>query len=112
MQRGRVRRAVFFLGALLAAKGLFGRNHPLEGAVLVHDAFEEVRVARNQGQGGAQKIGGVLRNGFLRLAVFDLFHNFREARVGRTEAGDPRIVLLNEAEKRNVGQIRRDAHLD
>src|SRR6516162_9898629 len=71
LQCGRVGRTVFLVRALLAAEGLFGRNHPLEGAVLVHYALEEMGVARDERQGRAQKIGGVLRNSFLRLPVLN-----------------------------------------
>ena len=71
LQCGRVGWTVFLERALLAAEGLFGRNHPLQGAVLVHYALEEMGVARDERQGRAQKIGGVLRNSFLRLPVLN-----------------------------------------
>src|SRR5215472_2865174 len=71
LQCGRVGWTVFLERALLAAEGLFGRNHPLQGAVLVHYTLEEMGVARDERQGRAQKIGGVLRNSFLRLPVLN-----------------------------------------
>lgn len=71
LQGGRVRWTIFLLRALLAAEGLFGRDHPLHGAVLVHYALEEMGIARDERQGRAQKIGGVLRNSFLRLPALN-----------------------------------------
>src|ERR1700752_3949167 len=104
MLEGRgVGRTIFFLGALFPAERLLGRNHPLKAAVLVHDSLKEVRISCDQGEGGAKKIGGVLRNSSLRLATFNLFDNLSEARIGGAQASDPRIVLLDEA---GEGHIR------
>jgi len=83
-KRGGVRRAVLVFGGFYFFAGFVGLNNPLKPASFGHGAEEEVRIAGKDWQGGAEKIscgGGV---GLLRFPLLDLFHNFVEARVGRT----------------------------
>jgi len=103
LQRGRVGWTVFFLRALFAAEGLFGRNHPLKDPVFTDYALEEVSLAGNERERRAEKIRGVLRNSFLCLPTLNLVKKFSETWIRGTQPTDPRIALLNEAEQRHVG---------
>jgi hypothetical protein len=103
LQRGCVGGTVFFLRALFAAEGLFGRNHPLKDAAFMDYALEEVSIAGNERERRAEKIRGVLSNSFLRLPTLNLVKKFSETRIRGTQPSDPRIALLNEAEQRHVG---------
>ncbi len=68
-----------------------------------------MRVASEDGQRGPKKIAGGGWIGFLRFAFLNLFHHFIDVRVRGTNPGNSGRVLLDQAEERNVLQVRRDA---
>ena len=111
-QRGGVRRAVLVFGGFYFFAGFVGRNNPLKPAGFGHGAKEEVGIAGKHWQGGAKKISCGRRVGLLRFSFLDLFHNFVEARVGRTYPGDAGRILLKQAEERDVLKIGRDANFN
>src|ERR1700749_1202758 len=65
---------------LLFFDRLFRRNNPLKSVVLSQRSQDKRRVAGDERQSGAEKIGGIRSGGLLRLAVLDKFEDFGETR--------------------------------
>ena len=87
-------------------------NDPFEGAVLTHLPHDEFRVAGEKGDCCSEEIGGVLRESFLGFAAINVLGDFVEAGVGGTQAGDARIILLDQTLQRNIGRIGGEAYFE
>ena len=104
--------AIFVFRCLYFFAGFVGRNNPVKPAVFGHGAEEEVCIAGHNRESSAEKITCGDGIGFLRFAFLNLFNHFVDVRVGRTQTGDCRRILLDQAEERDVRQIGRYADFD
>jgi len=103
-----VGRAVFVLGRLFLFARFVGRNNPFKSAIFGHGAEQEVRIAGEDRESGAEKItrgGGI---GLLRFAALNQLHHLVDVGIRGAQAGDGRRILLDQAEQREVLKIGRD----
>lgn len=109
---GGIRRAILVFSGFYFFSRFVGRNNPLKPASFGHGTEEEVRIAREDWQGGAEKISGGGRVGFLRFAFLNLFRHFVQAGIRRAQTSDGRRVLLDQAEQWNALEVGWGANFD